>query len=290
MINTNRQIITDTLNGQNDKLLVIIGPCSDQDSDVITNEAMRLASLSDKNTIYVHRTPPWKPRTSPQDWHGLDETDPHLALNRKRHHGSLGVPVAMEYGLTSHDIYADNLSFMWIGSRAVEDTVLLDRALKHTDISLGIKNGMDGSTEAALKKVDLANATRKRLDANAAPVVLIFRGGQNLNNPDLWEQEYLKAYEATGGNIIVDSAHGGEMAHDPGRNFAKSVLGQLACLEHIKYLSAAGFAPRGVMIEASDVVITDKTRQTDPNIPFNDALKNVNEIINSYVSIKSMIS
>ena len=77
---------------------------------------------------------------------------------------------------------------------------------------------------------------------------------------------------------MVDTAHGSEMAHDPRGQFGKTVLGQIACLDHVIDLAQQGFITSGIMIEASDYEHPDPFRQTDPNMPFFHALNGVQEL------------
>lgn len=66
--------------------------------------------------------------------------------------------------------------------------------------------------------------------------------------------------------MIVDVAHGSEMAHDPAGAFGKTVEGQQQALEHVTALAAQGYAPIGIMIEASDI-----PSPTDPVMPLDVA-------------------
>ncbi len=113
----------------------------------------------------------------------------------------------------------------------------------------------------------------RKARGNGASISLIFRGGKLFDTPDKWEEAYVDALDATNGRLIVDTAHGGEMAHDTEGKFNKSVLGQIACLDHVIELAKAGIVPTGILCEASDA-----PSQVDPVIPFETAVQKTVEL------------
>jgi hypothetical protein len=68
--------------------------------------------------------------------------------------------------------------------------------------------------------------------------------------------------------LLVDLAHGSEMAHTEG--FKKSISGQIAALDHLTALAIRGFVPKGILIEASSSI-----SPVDPNMPFNVAINGI---------------
>lgn len=163
------------------------------------------------------------------------------------------------------------LAFGWAGSRNNDPKLIEAISLHNPGLPFGIKNGLDGSVEIALNQVEIANELREGEDA---PVVLIFRGGNTITDPELWEDAYLNALRLTKGRVIVDTAHGTEMAHDPQCQFSKTIKGQILALEHVIEIASSGFSPAGIMIEASDLV-----SRTDPHMPLKIALNGITELV-----------
>lgn len=255
-------------------LIVIAGPCAMTDeTDIFTNEAQRLAQacIDNPGIEAAYRVPHWKPRTNPEDWHGLETTDPHLAYSTASTIAEHSW--AAEIGHQTHvGRYGDLLTIGWIGSRAVEDQNLLNEITnKLSSLPIGVKNAIDGSIDSALSNIQTINSARKH---NDAPAILIYRGGENTRTPNEWAKQYKTAHEATDGKIIVDCAHGSEMAHDPSGQFKKSIQGQVLAIDHLIELAKQGMMPLGIMIEASDAV-----SPTDPVIPYDLALDGINRLI-----------
>lgn len=146
-------------------------------------------------------------------------------------------------------------------------------------LPVGIKNDLSGSTDVAVNEARRLSSLREDSDT---PVVILFRGGENAKTPEDWEEQYKLAFERTEGRLIVDTAHGVEMAHAPGADFTKSVIGQVACLEHVIKLAEDGFAPAGIMIEASDAI-----SPTNPNMPHSSGISGIQRFAPaSYISNK----
>ncbi len=220
----------------------------------------------------AHRLPPYKPRTDPQEYHGEETVDPRGAYMTIREAATTRGNVSLEIRYSEHlDRYVPMASFAWFGSRSVNDPEFMEEAaLFDPTLPLGVKNGLDGNIESALEAVDMINKLRSEQDA---PAVLVFRGGQNAQNPKAWTERYLEALQTTKGRMIVDCAHGSEMAFDPNENFEKSMVGQYRAMRAVIELANLDQRPAGIMIEASQL----KSR-TDPHIPISVALDGVVEL------------
>lgn len=275
MIAEKRHRVSDILRGNVAGFLGTAGPCTmTGDKVTIFHEGDRLQQLEDKTQglLTLHRLPPWKPRSNPKSSHG-HETDPKTTVEAYQiiaERADATANLAIEIGHLSHIArYANRISFGWIGGRNVEDTELITAlALAQPDLPMGIKNGLDGDITLALQQVELVNSLR---GDTAAPAVLIYRGGANATTPDAWEKAYLDAHHRTNSMLIVDSAHGGEMAHDPSKGFNKTILGQVACLNHIIRIGAEqDKLPIGVIIEASQAI-----SPVDPVMDFEQALDKI---------------
>jgi phospho-2-dehydro-3-deoxyheptonate aldolase len=274
-----RQRINELITGQRQGLLAIIGPCAlTDDREIINKEGTTLyMTQSEHDTITtLHRLPPWKPRTRATDWHGLETKSDTtaIAFDIITQRAASAANVAIELGHIPHiNRYGHRLSFAWIGGRNIQNSSLIKAvSTSLPSIPIGIKNGLDGNLDVAISKVRQAQRLRAPGDAE---VVLIFRGGSNATTPHEWEKQYLKALELTQGALIVDTAHGSEMAHDLNENFQKSAEAQLRCIEHVlSIVKHHGVSPLGIMIEASSA-----KSPTDPVIPFEAALHEVMSLL-----------
>lgn len=263
--------ISAALENHDEELVAIIGGCSmTGHQERIEDEGRRISEFGEsfKNLHLLHRIPPWKPRTNPESWHGEETTNPEGAY---RTLASLAISqnnATIEVGSRAHiDRYGPMLTFGWIGSRNDRNTELIKTvAIRDPKLPLGVKNGPDGSIDTALEQVAMVEEVRSYSD-RPAPAVLIYRGGEKVRTPEQWEDAYLRALDATGGKLIVDTAHGSEMAHDPDKKFQKSVPGQIAAMEAVIRLAEDGRVPAGIMIEASDI-----ESPVDPTIPLEIAL------------------
>ena len=247
-------------------VLGIAGPCSFELKDIVTmdSEAAALKALPviQPGLAVIHRQPIWKPRSDPNAWSGLESTDPELAFEFIRALSNRYAISSMEFGSQEQvGKYSSLLSFAWIGARSRGNTELILKAATHDpDLPLGIKNGLDGDLDRTLNQIEML---RRERGQDAAEIALIYRGGENAMTPDEWERRYVEAFDATDGKVIVDSAHGSEMAHHHNGEYTKTSLGQIVCLKHTGDLTNGGIIPAGLMVEASSIVGV-----TDPNIPF----------------------
>jgi 3-deoxy-D-arabino-heptulosonate 7-phosphate (DAHP) synthase len=258
------------------RFLGVLGPCAmTEDREIIDSEGDHLHELEqeEKGLVLVHRKPPWKLRSNPEDWHGLETTSPETAYRTIAERAGTTANVAIEIGHIPHlRRYGKFLTLGWMGSRNAEDVSLADAmALEDPTLPVGVKNSMDGTIDRALRNVTRISSLR---GDNGAPAIPVYRGGENAQNSKDWESNYRQALERTDGRLIVDTAHGGEMAHHPNGEYAKSVVGQIACMEHVISIAEQGEIPAGIMIEASDAAVSP----TDPLMPFHIALDGVLEL------------
>lgn len=261
-------------------LLAIIGPCAmTDDAEALLDENRQIVEFADKNNLTIlHRMPPWKPRTNPDDWHGLETANPEEAHRITVAIAEQSGNLAMEFGHPSHiGRYMAQAALGWRGSRNDKEADLLAEIIDtDSTMPVALKNGMAGSLEPAHNEA--LSVFWKRGQRDAAPVIPIFRGGQELQNPTVWTHEYIDAFHPTKGRFIVDVAHGSEQAYDPRGEFTKSALGQIACLEDVIMMAdVMDLIPRGVMIESSNV-----PSPTDPVVPLEETF----EILQKLAAIK----
>lgn len=271
-----RSRVSDLLIGESSGLVAILGPCAmTGEVSTIKREGESLAdmTMSTEGLMALHRMPPWKPRTNPEDWHGEETTNPTGAYATVVRQAILESGVSIEFGMKEHiERYGPMITFGWIGGRNIHNSGLMDAvATQAADIPLGVKNGLDGDITPALGHITRLQELRRVDDA---AVVLLYRGGENAQDPVSWERNYREALVRTGGRMVVDVAHGSEMAHDPNRRFKKSYEGQRAALEHVIDIAETyGEMPRGIMAEASEA-----HSPTDPHMPFEEAIARVSEL------------
>ncbi len=279
---------------EDQRMLVIAGPCSDQLGTETSYEGELLSALSDDNVLVIHRRPVWKPRTDPTSWKGIDQTEPILAAMQLAAASQGSVPTAIELGEVEHQRYIENISFGWIGARSIGSTALSSMMIGNPGLPAGIKNDLSGDIEPALETINHVVEGRRRVGGDcAAPVWLINRGG-GATTPETWEEairlsvDRTKHHKAAG--LIIDLAHGGEQAHAPNADMSKTIEGQIAAFDHVlEMLDQAvedRFEPAGIMLEASDVNPLAH-RQTDPNMPLDVAITKIEELKDTIASLKA---
>ena len=235
-----RQEIRDVLNGNDDRLLVIVGPCSVHDPKAAVDYAHRLAEVSAElydRLVIVMRVYFEKPRTT-IGWKGLIN-DPDLDgtfnirkgmwLARKVLCDVLneGVPIATEWldPITPQYI-CDAVSWGAIGARNTESQVHRELA-SGLSMPVGFKNATDGSIKPAADSCFAAAHEHHFLSINLDGRVIsaetkgnpdchvVLRGsnsGPNYDSESVRRAlEALKASQAGGpGNhgLVIDAAHG----------------------------------------------------------------------------------
>jgi len=205
-INENRNAIHRILHGEDDRLLVIIGPCSIHDPAAALDYATRLKQQRDalnRDLLIVMRVYFEKPRTT-VGWKGLIN-DPHLDDSYHINEGlrvarkllldinNLGVPAATEYlDLVTPQYIADLISWGAIGARTTESQVHRELA-SGLSCPVGFKNGTDGTLKIAVDAIRAASRPHHFLSLTKAGHSAIFstagnddchiilRGGQKPN-------------------------------------------------------------------------------------------------------------
>jgi 3-deoxy-7-phosphoheptulonate synthase len=169
LVGDTRQAVRRILQGQDDRLLVIIGPCSIHDPAAALEYARRLKAERTRfaDTLeVVMRVYFEKPRTT-VGWKGLIN-DPYLDESYRIHEGlriarqllleinRLGVPAAGEFLDTISPQYiADLVSWGAIGARTTESQVHRELA-SGLSAPIGFKNGTDGNIKIAIDAIQAA--------------------------------------------------------------------------------------------------------------------------------------
>ncbi|MBU6423914.1 MAG: 3-deoxy-7-phosphoheptulonate synthase, partial [Chloroflexi bacterium] len=158
-----RQEVARILDGEDDRLLVVVGPCSIHDAAAGIDYAMRLRLLADQlagDLRIVMRVYFEKPRTT-VGWKGLIN-DPHLDGSYKINEGlhiarkilldlvSLGLPAGCEFlDPISPQFTSDLVSWGAIGARTTESQVHRELA-SGLSMPVGFKNGTGGGLQMAI--------------------------------------------------------------------------------------------------------------------------------------------
>ena len=164
-----RHQISDQIHGKDDRLLVVIGPCSIHDSNAALEYAQRLLPLKkkyEKELLIVMRVYFEKPRTT-VGWKGMIN-DPHLdnsfdintGLRRARKLlldlNNMGMPASTEYlDMITPQYVADLISWGAIGARTTESQVHRELA-SGLSCPIGFKNGTDGNMKIAIDAIGSA--------------------------------------------------------------------------------------------------------------------------------------
>ena len=165
-----RQEISKLVHGEDDRLLVVIGPCSIHDTKAAVEYAQLLQPLIEKyknEMVLVMRVYFEKPRTT-VGWKGLIN-DPHIdgtfdinsGLRQARKLlltlNALGVPAATEFlDMITPQYYADLISWGAIGARTTESQVHRELA-SGLSCPVGFKNGTDGNLKIAIDAIGAAS-------------------------------------------------------------------------------------------------------------------------------------
>jgi 3-deoxy-7-phosphoheptulonate synthase len=235
LVANSRQTVKDILDGKDDRLFAVVGPCSIHDTELALEYGKRLKALADEvseQIFIIMRVYFEKPRTT-VGWKGLIN-DPHLNGSFEIEDGlrkarkilidlsEIGLPLATEaLDPISPQYLQDTITWTAIGARTTESQT-------HREMSsglsspVGFKNGTDGSLDVAVNAMKSVVSGHAFLGINPQGQVaitktkgnqyghVVLRGGGGKPNYDsvsiaLCEQALEKAKLPT--NIVVDCSH-----------------------------------------------------------------------------------
>jgi 3-deoxy-7-phosphoheptulonate synthase len=269
-VHAQRQAIRAILDGRDQRLLVVVGPCSIHDPVAALEYAQRLADLApevDDQLLLVMRAYMEKPRTT-VGWKGL-VYDPHLDGSHAMAEGlqlsrrlmldmlALGLPLATELLQPLAAGYFDDLlAWAAIGARTSESQIHRE-LVSGLDLPVGFKNGTDGSLGIACDAMRSAAHLHSHfgIDELGHPALvetagnpdthLVLRGGHAGPNHDAANVSVARAVLEKQGiapRIMVDCSHA---------NSGKDPLRQPAVLADVLQQRLAGdLSLRGVMLES----------------------------------------
>ncbi len=170
LIGDTRERVRRILHGEDDRLLVVIGPCSIHDPQAALEYARRLKAerIRHAETLeVVMRVYFEKPRTT-VGWKGLIN-DPYLDESYRIHEGlriarqllldinRLGMPAGSEFlDVISPQYIGDLIAWGAIGARTTESQVHRELA-SGLSAPIGFKNGTDGNLKIAIDAIQAAS-------------------------------------------------------------------------------------------------------------------------------------
>lgn len=168
-VHESREAIHNILHNKDDRLLVVIGPCSVHDPDAAIEYATKLKAIRDRlkdDLMIVMRVYFEKPRTT-VGWKGLIN-DPDLDESFKINKGlslargllrdinEMGLPAGTEFlDLISPQYISDLISWGAIGARTTESQGHRELA-SGLSCPVGFKNGTDGKMRIAVDAIHAA--------------------------------------------------------------------------------------------------------------------------------------
>lgn len=255
-----REAIHRIIHGEDDRLLVIVGPCSVHDTDAALDYANRLSKVRDalsEDLMIIMRVYFEKPRTT-VGWKGLIN-DPDLDTSFKINKGlrlarkllldigNLGVPTGSEYlDLITPQYIADLISWGAIGARTTESQGHRELA-SGLSCPVGFKNGTDGTIRIAADAIRAASQPHHFLSLTKAGHSAIFsttgnsdchiilRGGQTPNYDRESVNLACEALKDSGlkEQVMIDFSHANsDKQYERQINVGDDVAGQIAAGDH----------------------------------------------------------
>jgi len=222
------------LHGQDDRLMVVVGPCSIHDPKAAMEYARRLIGVRERlqgDLEIVMRVYFEKPRTT-VGWKGMIN-DPYMdnsfrindglrmARELLRDINELGLPAGTEFlDVISPQYIADLIAWGAIGARTTESQVHRELA-SGLSCPVGFKNGTDGNIKIAVEAIKAASQPHHFLSVTKgghSAIVstngnedchIILRGGKTPNYDAASVEEACKAIAGHGlaARLMIDASH-----------------------------------------------------------------------------------
>jgi 3-deoxy-7-phosphoheptulonate synthase len=269
LVYATRARLHEILHGRDDRLIVVVGPCSIHDPSAALEYAERLAAVRRKHAAQleiVMRVYFEKPRTT-VGWKGLindPKMDDSYAINDGLRIArrllldinTLGVPAGGEFLDTITPQYlADLISWGAIGARTTESQVHRELA-SGLSCPVGFKNGTDGNIQIAIDAIKAARRPHHFLSvtkSGRSAIVstagnddchVILRGGKHPNYDAASVQNVAQQMEHAGllPTVMIDASHGNSQKnHERQLPVSADIAGQIGAGER---------AIIGVMLES----------------------------------------
>lgn len=265
-----RSAVCDILHGRDERLLVIVGPCSIHDTDAALEYAGSLKEQRDKlgeSLEILMRVYFEKPRTT-VGWKGLIN-DPRLDDSYCIDEGlraarklllavnELGLPVGTEYlDMISPQYISGLVGWGAIGARTTESQVHRE-LVSGLSCPVGFKNGTDGNIRIAVDAIQAAGTPHHFLGVTKGGIAaivktkgnpdchVILRGGErpNYDSHSVREVCELLAKKGLAQKVMIDASHA-----NSGKNPEMQVP---ICAELGIRIAAGDTSIMGIMIESN---------------------------------------
>ncbi len=272
----NDKAVRDVFEGKDDRLMLIIGPCSADREDAVLDYITRLSLLNEKvkdKLLLIPRIYTNKPRTTGAGYKGmLHQCDPHgrpdmlkglLAIRR------LHVKVIDETGMSGADemLYPENhrylndvLSYVAIGARSVENQQHRLTA-SGLDLPVGMKNPTSGDLSVMVNAITAAQSAHTfdyggwEVTSKGNPFAhAVLRGSVDKNGRTYPNYHYedlstlceiYSKHELSNPAVIIDTNHSNSGKHfEQQPRIAKEILHSTRCSKDIFGIV------KGLMIES----------------------------------------
>ena len=231
---TSRKIVDNIFSGKDERLMVIVGPCSIHDIGAAKEYALKLKSLQEEvnESVYlVMRVYFEKPRTT-VGWKGLisdPDMDNSLDVEKGLRQGreflawlaDEGIPSATEaLNPITPQYLGDLISWCAIGARTTESQTHREMS-SGLSMTVGFKNGTDGNLNMAINAIKACSSPQSFLGINDEGQIstfkamgnksshIVLRGGAkpNYNKDDIIECENLLKENGLAARIMIDCSH-----------------------------------------------------------------------------------
>jgi len=231
---SSRKTVGEIFSGKDERLIVIVGPCSIHDIKAAKEYALKLKSLQkeiEKSIYIIMRVYFEKPRTT-VGWKGLisdPDMDNSLDVEKGLRQGrellvwlaEQGIPCATEVlNPITPQYLADLISWCAIGARTTESQTHREMS-SGLSMSVGFKNGTDGNLTMAVNAIKACSSKQSFLGINDKGQIstfkakgnksshIILRGGKrpNYDQTAVSECEKLLRENGLAERIMIDCSH-----------------------------------------------------------------------------------
>ena len=289
ILNARTEIIN-IIKGNDNRLMVIVGPCSIHDTNSAKEYAEKLLELKQKvskNLLIVMRVYFEKPRTV-VGWKGLIN-DPDLDSSFNINKGirtarklllelaEMGMPAGHEYlDLISPQYISDLISWGAIGARTTESQSHRELA-SGLSCPVGFKNGTDGGIQIAVDAINAAKRPHNFLSVTKEGKSAIFatkgnddchiilRGGKNANYKSSDVKKVSKSLIDNNLHncIVIDASHSNSQ-----KDFSKQ---KIVVQDVISQINNGETSIGGIMLE-SNLVEGKQDIKNKPNLVYGQSI------------------
>jgi 3-deoxy-7-phosphoheptulonate synthase len=265
-----RRAVHDILHGSDNRVFVVVGPCSVHDVQAAFEYAGRLKLVRERHRdaleiimrVYFEKprtTVGWKGLINDPDLDGSFRINKGLRLARKLllDINELGVPAATEYLDTISPQYvADLIAWGAIGARTTESQVHRELA-SGLSCPVGFKNGTDGNIKIAIDAIKAARQPHHFLSVTKGGISaivhtagnddchIVLRGGKapNYDSASVRATAEALARDGLSPRLMIDCSHGNSNKHHEN---------QIRVAEDVaRQIEAGEPAIAGVMLESN---------------------------------------